>query len=256
LTGYTFGDSAIASERLRIVAEVMEPYAVAVLSQVPGPVQSVIDLGCGPGHTTEMLARCFPHASVTGIDQSEAYVAEASARSAERCSFVVGDVGTGPLLGAPADLIYARYLLTHLPDVASYVERWCSALRPGGALVLEEPEVIASDDPDFAQYERTTYALVQIGNGVTWAGPLIAAMPTPAGVERVHDAAVAIDVTAGEAASMFWRNPHAWEPGTLARAGLDPTEIRTLAQRLRAREMSTQRGLFDWRQRQTIFVRR
>lgn len=256
MTEYTFGDSAIASERLRIVAEVMEPYAVALLSRVRAPVRSVVDLGCGPGHTTEMLARCFPHATVTGIDQSEAYVAEASSRAPERCSFVVGDVGADPLPGAPADLIYARYLLTHLPDVASYVERWCAALRPDGALVLEEPEVIASDDPDFAQYERTTYALVQAGNGVSWAGQLIASMPTPAGMQRVHDATVSIDVTAGEAASMFWRNAHAWEPGTLARAGLDPTEIRTLAQRLRAPELSTQRGLFDWRQRQTIFVRR
>ena len=39
---------------------------------------------------------------------------------------------------------------------------------------------------------------------------------------------------------MFWRNAHAWEPGTLVRAGLDPTDIRSLAQRLRARELQTQ----------------
>jgi trans-aconitate methyltransferase len=264
---YTFGDSTIASERLRIVAEIFEPYARALLTRVDvGPVRAVVDLGCGPGHTTAMLARCFADATVIGIDQSAAYVAEAIERvavSEPRCRFVVGDVGdvgdvgAEPVPGttAPADVVYARYLLTHLPDVASYVERWCRALRPGGALVLEEPEHISSTDPMFAAYERTTYALVQAGHGVSWAGALLASMPTPHGMRRVHDETVAIDVTAGEAASMFWRNAHAWEPGTLARAGLDPADVRALAQQLRARELQSQRGLFDWRQRQTIFVR-
>jgi trans-aconitate 2-methyltransferase len=258
VTSYTFGDSSIASERLRIVADVMAPVAQALLARaVPDPaaVRTAVDLGCGPGHTTRLLASCFPNASVVGVDQSEAYVAEAGTGAASNCRFVVGDVGAEPLPGAPADLVYARYLLSHLDDVAAYVARWCAALAPGGVLVLEEPESITSTDPDFAAYERISTTLVRASGGVCYAGPEMARMQLPTGVERSHDATVAVDVTAGQAAAMFWRNARAWSVESLARAGHDRDAVAALADRLRARENDPTRGLFDWRQRQTVVVK-
>jgi trans-aconitate 2-methyltransferase len=253
---YTFGDSAIASERLAIVGHVMAPAMRSVLSRVDASsVRTVIDLGCGPGHTTRRLAECFPAASVVGIDLSEAYVAEAAANAPDQCSFVVGDVGATPLPGAPADVVYARYLLSHLDDMEGYVTRWCAAVAPGGHLVLEEPEAIDSSETDFALYERVSSGLVQSAGGVFYAGPLIAAVPTPAGFERVHDDTFSIDVTEGEAAAMFWRNARAWDRDALKRAGYNADDVMTLADRLQVREHSPTRGLFDWRQRQTVFKR-
>jgi trans-aconitate 2-methyltransferase len=256
VTSYTFGDSAIASERLRIVAAVMAPVARAALAPVDATaVRAVIDLGCGPGHTTLLLAEVFPAATVTGVDQSAAYIAEARARGDARCRYEVGDVGHEPLPGAPADVVYARYLLSHLPDVHAYVERWCRALRPRGWLVLEEPEAITSTDRDFAAYERISASLVQATGAPFYAGPVLAALATPAGMERVRDEAVAIDVTAGQAAAMFWRNARAWDPTSVTRAGHAPAAVLQLAERLHARENDPTRGLFNWRQRQLVLRR-
>ena len=254
---YTFGDSAIASERLRIVADTMEAAAREVLARVKThPITRVLDLGCGPGHTTRMLADMFQAAQVTGIDASNAYVSEATANASPRCNFERADVGAEPLSGAPADVVYARYLLSHFADVAAYVERWCGALKPGGSLVLEEPESIRSTDPDFARYEEISVALVQTaGGGVFYAGPHIASAPTPAEAVREYDDTIAIEVNAGQAAAMFWRNARAWSPDALQRAGIDVAEVRELAARLETREHDRTAGLFDWRQRQTIFTR-
>jgi SAM-dependent methyltransferase len=250
---YTFGDSAIASERLRIVAEVMEPFARAALAPVDASsVHDVIDLGCGPGHTSRLLAALFPRATVTGVDQSAAYVDEATHGAGARCRFVLADVGDEPLPGAPADVVYARYLLSHLADAGGYVDRWSRALRPGGWLVLEEPEVITSTDADFAAYERISATLVQTAGAPFYAGPLLAALPTPAGMQRVRDEAVVIDLTAGQAASMFWRNARAWDRGAVARAGHDWAVVQQLADRLEARENDPATGLFNWRQRQLV----
>ena len=255
-TSYTFGDSAIAAERLRIVAELMEPTARALLARVDSTsVRDVIDLGCGPGHTTRMLADRFANAVVTGVDRSAAYVELARRDGLARCRFVTGDVGDEPLPGAPADLVYARYLLSHLAGIADHVARWCRALKPGGWLVLEEPESIASTDPEFASYERVAASLVQSTGAPFYAGRSIALAATPPGVERIYDETVAIDVSAGEAAAMFWRNARAWDHDALTRAGHDPIAVRALAGRLRAREADPTRGLFDWHQRQTIFFR-
>jgi SAM-dependent methyltransferase len=72
------------------------------------------------------------------------------------------------------DLIYARDLLAHLPDVERAIRVWCAALAPGGVLVLEEPESIASTDPDFARYEHIASGLVQARSGVFYAGDVLA----------------------------------------------------------------------------------
>jgi trans-aconitate methyltransferase len=253
-SSYTFGDSAVASERLGIVAAVMAAPTRALLARAgTGRVRDVLDLGCGPGHTSRLLAQCFPGANVVGIDESQAYVDEARANAPASCRFVVADVGAEPLPGAPADLVYARYLLSHLSDIAGHVTRWFAALRLGGSLVLEEPESIASTDPDFAAYERIAASLVQSTGAPFYAGPAIAALAVPEGVERAYDEAVDVDVTAGQAAAMFWRNARAWDRAALVRAGHEPAAVRQLADRLQTREHDPTRGLFNWRQRQTIF---
>ena len=54
--GYTFGDSALAAQRLDVLADVFDPATRAFLEEAiePGP-GVVFDLGCGPGRTTRLL---------------------------------------------------------------------------------------------------------------------------------------------------------------------------------------------------------
>lgn len=251
---YTFGDSAIASERLAIVAEIMGPVMQAALAPIDGgAVHRVLDLGCGPGHTTTQLATTFPAAVVIGVELSPSYAVEAKARAG---TVTRADVAALPIAQRSVDVVYARYLLSHFDDVAAYVAEWARTIAADGYLVLEEPESIRSRDPDFAEYERVSSAIVRASGGTFYAGPLIAATPTPPGFTRVHDATRAIDPSAAEAASMFWRNARAWPADAIGQAGFTRDDVARLAERIRAREDDVTRGLFDWQQRQTVFRNR
>jgi SAM-dependent methyltransferase len=144
---YILRGGLIGRERLRILARVMRPGTLALLARVGLPAEGrILDLGCGGGDVTIELARLAgAHASVTGLDFDPVMVelAREEARAAEvsQVAFKVGDLHAPGMLeaaGAPFDVIYSRFLLSHLPDPDSVIERMEEALRPGGLLVIED----------------------------------------------------------------------------------------------------------------------
>ena len=97
---------------------------------------------------------------------------------------------------------------------------------------------------------------MQSTDGVFYAGPSIAAVSLPSGIERLVDEAIAIDVTGSEAAAMFWRNAAVWRDDAVAAGLATGAEIDALVARMREREgTDTTRGLLQWRQRQTALTR-
>jgi trans-aconitate methyltransferase len=80
---YTFGDSDLAAERMALVAQVFEPSSRALLARaVPAGTGIALDLGCGPGHTTRMVADVSRPRRTLGVDGSERYVELAGRRRA------------------------------------------------------------------------------------------------------------------------------------------------------------------------------
>ena len=147
---YAFGDSDVARERLAIVADTFEAPTRQLLEDLPtAHPRYVVDMGCGPGHTTALLRARFPHCALTGIDASAAMVKEARDRVRD-ASFAVLDV-TEPLR-LPADLVYSRLLLGHLPDPGAALAHWAAATRPPGLVVCEEPVRYRSADALFREY--------------------------------------------------------------------------------------------------------
>jgi SAM-dependent methyltransferase len=200
---YTFGDSDLAAERMALVAEVFEPSSRALLDRgVPAGSGLALDLGCGPGHTTRLVAdACRPRRTV-GVDGSERYVELARATTPDpTVTFVQHDVTRLPLPEAPADVVYARLLLAHLPDPPGLVERWCSQVRPGGVVVVDEVESIEAPPGVLREYEGLVVALVAAEGGPMYAGPLLA----PLGGECVE-----VMVDAAVAARMYGMNLTTW----------------------------------------------
>jgi SAM-dependent methyltransferase len=203
---YAFGDSDLARERLGIVADTFAPPTRALLRDLPpGNRRYVVDLGCGPGYTTALLCEAFPHAFVTGLDASDAMVAEARERL-PHAMFAVADV-TGPLR-LPAHLVYARLLLGHLRDPGTALAHWTTALLTSGLLVCEEPVRYRSDNALFARYEDAVTAVVAARGATLWAGPALD--HDPPHCARVIDRVVEHPVPAARAAAMFWRNAVTW----------------------------------------------
>jgi trans-aconitate 2-methyltransferase len=150
---YTFGDNPRAAYRLTLLASVFEPSSTELLARARGVEPSrALDLGCGPGHTTDMLHRALGTAETYGIDVSASLVARARARFAPSCSFMVHDMTEVPFPVPTVDVAYARYVLTHLRDPAAALAACSTVIRPSGLLVLEENCALSSNDPLFARY--------------------------------------------------------------------------------------------------------
>lgn len=103
----------------------------------------VVDLGCGPGNNTELVADRWPDAYVLGIDSSPHMIEAATARQRPgRLEFRVGDLREWVPDAAP-DVILANAVLQWLPDHLTLLPRIAGLLAPGGVLGLQMPAEIA-----------------------------------------------------------------------------------------------------------------
>jgi trans-aconitate 2-methyltransferase len=113
--------------------------AQELLARVPLPEAiRAVDLGCGPGNSTELLVHRFPKAQVTGTDNSEAMLASARERLPQ-ARFELSDIATWAPQEAP-DLIYANAALQWVPDHEKLIPRLFAALAPGGVLAIQMPD--------------------------------------------------------------------------------------------------------------------
>ncbi|WP_407530304.1 trans-aconitate 2-methyltransferase [Methylobacterium oryzisoli] len=132
-----------AAQYLKFAEERTRP-AADLLARIPLSAPGrVIDLGCGPGNSTELLAARFPEAHLTGVDSSPDMLAEARRRLPGH-PFVQADVAQfAP--EAAADLLFANAVLQWLPDHATLLPRLARHLAPGGCLAVQMPDNL--DEP-------------------------------------------------------------------------------------------------------------
>lgn len=113
-----------------------------LLARVPltAPAR-VVDLGCGPGNSTELLVERFPGAQVLGVDNSPAML-EAARKRLPGVRFMLGDAQEWVPEAAP-DLIYSNAVLHWVPGHEALVPRLFSLLAPGGVLAVQVPDNLA-----------------------------------------------------------------------------------------------------------------
>lgn len=101
-------------------------------------VRRAVDLGCGPGNSTEVLAQRFVDASITGLDSSEEMLVKARQRM-PAVNFELADIAAWQ----PAqkfDVILANASLQWLPDHAALYPHLVEQLLPGGTLAVQTPD--------------------------------------------------------------------------------------------------------------------
>ena len=105
------------------------------------PSGTLVDIGCGPGLLTSLIARRFPALQVTGLDTSKEMVRTAALNAAAqepapRLSFRQGDVGALQEAGASFDFAVSSLSLHHWSDPLQALAEIHRILTPGGQLVL------------------------------------------------------------------------------------------------------------------------
>lgn len=127
-----------------------------LLAQVPADLVAgtVYDLGCGPGNSTELLAKRFPGRGVRGVDNS-ADMLKAARERLPGIDFVDCDLKRwNP--HAPAALLFANASFQWLPDPMAHLVRMMEGLRPGGVLAVQMPDNL--DEPLHLLMEESALA--------------------------------------------------------------------------------------------------
>ena len=151
-----------------------------LLAQAPlAEARRVVDLGCGPGNSAELLARRFPAAALTGIDTSAAMLEEARLR-VPGARFARQDIADWAP-AEPVDLVFANAALQFLPAHHELLPRLFAHLAPGGCLAVQMPITL---------HEASHAAMRLVAAEGPWArrlAPIVHAQPVIAEFESYYE---------------------------------------------------------------------
>jgi trans-aconitate 2-methyltransferase len=124
----------------------------------------IVDLGCGPGNLTALLAERWPGAEVHGIDSSPEMV-DAAQAAVPTLRFDLGDVRDWEPERVP-DVITCNAVLQWIPDHHDLVAGWAGLLPPGGWLAFQLP----------GNFDQPSHVIVkELAESPRWRGLLAGA---------------------------------------------------------------------------------
>ena len=102
-------------------------------------VDTVVDLGCGPGALTATLRERWPRATIRGVDSSPQMLEAAQQYADDRLTFELGDVREWTAEPGSIDVIVTNATLQWIPEQLDLLPGFVTTLKPGGWLAIQIP---------------------------------------------------------------------------------------------------------------------
>lgn len=166
--GYILDAGSAGHRRLHALCAIHDPHSRRLLEDA-GLAEGArfAEFGCGLGYVLRWAAA--RGAEATGVDLSASHLAEAR-RLAEsegvRVNLRNESVYAHTLAEGGFDIVYCRFVLSHLDRRVDALRAMARALRPGGLLVCEEPDLATLyAEPPCDGYRRLLEAAMSAGTG-------------------------------------------------------------------------------------------
>lgn len=249
---YAFGDTAPARRRLARLAEVFEDASREFLREaVAFRPTLALDLACGPGYSTRLVAEVTGAVRTVGVDSSGPFLEAAREAASEMISFVEHDVSS-VALPVGADLMYARFVLSHLSDPEGAVAGWASQLAPAGLLALDETESIRTTNPVLCTYLEVVADLLASRGADLYVGPRLHVLTEGPGWQQRASRLRVVDLPTPVAAELFAMNLAVWRSDPYAGQA---NHLDELAAELQELAVSNSHQVVAWGLRQVTLER-
>ncbi len=103
---------------------------------LPNP-QSIIDMGCGPGNSTQVLVERWKQSKIVGVDKSPSMIEKAKQDYPDQ-EWKVVDVGMDKII-EKYDLVFSNATLQWIPDHKNLLKNLWEIVKPGGAIAAQIP---------------------------------------------------------------------------------------------------------------------
>ena len=101
--------------------------------------KKIIDIGCGPGNSTQALAQRFPNAYILGVDNSSNMI-ETAKRDYPNLDFKTCDVGKDlSLIDNDFDVVFSNACIQWIPNHNQLLKNMIGLLKPDGILAVQTP---------------------------------------------------------------------------------------------------------------------
>jgi ubiquinone/menaquinone biosynthesis C-methylase UbiE len=142
---YVFTDSQYVKEleRLQAIEQVFDPASRRRI-QATGITSGwrCLEVGVGAGSIMQWMAAVVrENGKVVAVDLDTRFVANIQLPNVE---VLEADIRHLSLENHSFDLVHARYVLIHIPDFQVALSRMLKLLKPGGWIVIEEPDFSAA----------------------------------------------------------------------------------------------------------------
>lgn len=132
------------NEKLEVRARIFDRQSKLFLNQFIRPGQKILEIGCGMGGATRMIARLLDNTGfISAVDINPAYVSYVEKKlfneGFQNFSIQQQNIQSLKEANRYYDVIYGRAILHHIPSAKKVIYELLDALKPGGIIAFEEP---------------------------------------------------------------------------------------------------------------------
>jgi len=260
---YLFAGGKKAAERLCKLNDVFSKSSgFFVRNFAKRKVNVCIDLGCGTGHTTRDLTSRLCPAECVGLDNSNYFIEEARklSKNYRQIKYRLHDVTKIPFPCKNGDVIYARFLLTHLKNPVGCIKKWSKQMNPEGMLLFEETEAIKTNIPVFQKYITIAEQVLKANENLLYTGKFLDNANYEPEFKKKFSGIYNVPAAVKDAAKMFLLNLPSWKDNEFIQKNYNNIEIGEMEGELlklsKTGESNNNNNLFiEWDLRQVALVK-